>query len=369
MKTLVCAIAILLLGLPVPMAHCQELEKGPNSQLFKMLDGNRDGQLDPYETLDVLIQVQAQLDGQKLTARRIESLLKDQADSEREEISEMLKDMDRNGDGKTTLDEMDEDSREIAQMLDKNNDGTISVEEASFFEMSEEFFMSSEDIQEQVNGVFAEFDKDKDGHLTKNEATNEEFSWSQMSEGDSNGDGRVTKAEMTAFLAADNQKAVFKINSNTAVMTGVINSDTPAAVLRLIHEHPKVRTIEMENVPGSIDDEANLRAARYVRKFGFTTVIKYNGSVASGGTDFFLAGQKRIVEKGGKLGIHSWGGPGFQGKDVPKDNPQHQLYLKYYEEIGIPAEFYWRTLEAAPANDIHWMTEKEIEQFHVRTNE
>lgn len=33
--------------------------------------------------------------------------------------------------------------------------------------------------------------------------------------------------------------------------------------------------------------------------------IKPNGRVASGGTDFFLAGQKRVVEPGGKLGIHS----------------------------------------------------------------
>ena len=106
-----------------------------------------------------------------------------------------------------------------------------------------------------------------------------------------------------------------------------------------------------------------------MRKFGFTTIIRSNGSVASGGTDFFLAGDKRVVETGGKLGIHSWGGPGYQGKDVPRDDPQHQLYLKYYDEMGIPGEFYWRTLEAAPANDIHWMTEEEIKEYRVRNPE
>ncbi len=35
--------------------------------------------------------------------------------------------------------------------------------------------------------------------------------------------------------------------------------------------------------------------------------------------------------------------------------------------MDIPEEFYWRTLEAAPANDIHWMTETEVAEFHVRT--
>lgn len=192
--------------------------------------------------------------------------------------------------------------------------------------------------------------------------------WSQISEGDTNRDARVSQEEMIAFLANDNSRANFQIVQGRAVMSGVINADTPAKVLRLIYEHPEVRTIEMANVPGSIDDEANLRAARYVRKFGFTTVLTKDGSVASGGTDFFLAGKKRLIEDGARLGIHSWGGPGFQGKDVPREHPQHQLYLKYYEEMGIPSDFYWRTLEAAPANDIHWMTGDELDAYRFRTS-
>jgi len=92
-------------------------------------------------------------------------------------------------------------------------------------------------------------------------------------------------------------------------------------------EHPSVRTIEMAYVPGSIDDPANLRAASYVRKFDFTTVLKSDHSVASGGTDFFLAGKHRLIEKGAKFGVHSWGGLGYQGKDVPKDSDEHQLSL------------------------------------------
>jgi hypothetical protein len=34
--------------------------------------------------------------------------------------------------------------------------------------------------------------------------------------------------------------------------------------------------------------------------------------------------------------------------------------LNYYKVVGIPQAFYWCTLEAAPASDIHIMTEDEI---------
>jgi len=75
-------------------------------------------------------------------------------------------------------------------------------------------------------------------------------------------------------------------------------------VLRLVFEHPKARTIEMTYVPSSIDNPADLRATNYARKFGFTTVLKSDHSVASVGTDFILAGKPRMIERGAKLGLH-----------------------------------------------------------------
>ena len=55
--------------------------------------------------------------------------------------------------------------------------------------------------------------------------------------------------------------------------------------------------------------------------------------------------------------------------DLPEDHEEHRLYLDYYEEMGIPAEFYWRTLSAAPPEGIHWMTEEELERFGFFTDE
>ena len=369
MKYVFCVLVVFFVTLPIQSTQAQSPPKSAKASanpLFKLLDGNRDGILDPYEAMDVLTQVESELEGETISAKRIAEILKEIEEGELTEISEMLSEMDANDDGKTTLDEMDEETRGFAEMFDQNEDGVITAAEASQVNFEDQMFMRSEDIRKEVENVFGELDENNDGKLTKDEA-DEEFSWSQMSEGDSDRNGNVTKSEMIAFLTSDNQKAEFKIVGDTAVMSGVICADTPAKVLRLVHEHPKVRTIEMANVPGSIDDEANLRAAAYVRKFGFATILKSNGNVASGGTDFFLAGKTRTFEQGAKFGIHSWGGGGFNGSDVPKDDPQHQLYLKYYKEMGIPAEFYWRTLEAAPANDIHWMTEKELVDFKFQT--
>lgn len=362
----VAAMILILTGSDSTQVYGQSKNQNDDG-MFKILDADGDGTLNPYEALDVLLQIESQTD-KKITAKHLNQLVHEIEKEKREEFEDFIEQMDQNGDGKIQLDEVDDEMRDFVGMFDQNRDGAISVEEALKAEetMSEEMFLSPEEIDEHVNEIFSELDANKDGVLVENEADGG-LSWDQIREGDTDANKKVTPAEFRAFLGADNKRAEFKIDGDVATMEGVINADTPAEVLRLIFEQPGVRTIVMKNVPGSIDDEANLRAARYVRKFGFTTVIKSDGSVASGGTDFFLAGEKRIVENGGKLGIHSWGGPGIQGKDVPKDDPQHQLYLEYYKEMGIPADFYWRTLEAAPVNDIHWMTEEEIKKFNVRS--
>jgi len=173
---------------------------------------------------------------------------------------------------------------------------------------------------------------------------------------------------LTLVACQNYQAASFTIDGTQAIMTGAIDGKTPTRVEELIREHPTVRTIVMQDVEGSVDDEANLVAARLIRQNGFKTHIPANGVIASGGTDFFLAGLERTIEKGAKLGVHSWAtGDGETGADVPRDDPQHQLYLKYYEEMGIPSDFYWFTLQAAPADDIHWMTADELIQYQMTT--
>ena len=90
--------------------------------------------------------------------------------------------------------------------------------------------------------------------------------------------------------------------------------------------------------------------------------VSGDGMVALGGTDFFLAGVKRTAEPGAMIGVHSWSGLIVEGAKVPKNDPEHQKYLLYYKAMGIPAEFYWYTLRAAPSGGMHWMSVEET--FH-----
>lgn len=169
--------------------------------------------------------------------------------------------------------------------------------------------------------------------------------------------------DAASFTFKDNDDS-----SATVYMNGVIGSDTLDVMQTLLNKYPQIKTIVMQNVPGSMDDDTNLLASMEIRDRGIATYIPADGMVASGGTDMFLAGAKRTIEPGAKLGVHSWSdGSSKKALDYPRDHQAHVQYLDYYKSIGINADFYWYTLEAAPANSIHWMTMQEIAQYGVLT--
>lgn len=173
-------------------------------------------------------------------------------------------------------------------------------------------------------------------------------------------DGEVEQSAKFTFKDND-------VSSDTVYMNGVIGSDTLDVMKNLFNEHPKIKLVVMQNVPGSMDDEINLLASREIRNRGIATHIPADGMVASGGTDMFLAGAKRTIEIGAKLGVHSWSDGQKGGNEYPRDHEEHVKYLKYYKEMGIDTEFYWYTLDAADADSIHWMTESEIKKYKVLT--
>lgn len=165
----------------------------------------------------------------------------------------------------------------------------------------------------------------------------------------------------------DEESASFSVTGNTATMRGIINSSTPDAVRDLIADHPTVTKIVLTDVPGSADDDANLEAARLVRKARLATHANSDSVLASGGVDFFLAGATRTFDSGAKFGVHSWEGDEQEGAALPKDSPEHKMYLDYYSEMGVDLNFYWFTLKAAPAAGIHWMTTSELVQYKFAT--
>ena len=134
---------------------------------------------------------------------------------------------------------------------------------------------------------------------------------------------------------------------------------------------PNINTINIINCDGSSDDETNLLVSAKVHQKGMNTHILDNGDIASGGVDFFLAGVQRTQGTSTRIGVHSWAGGGNEATDFPVGDAEHQPYIDYYLSIDFTQQeaedFYYFTINAAAAADIHWMTEAEIMQYGLIT--
>lgn len=156
----------------------------------------------------------------------------------------------------------------------------------------------------------------------------------------------------------------FTVDGEVLIVRGVIDESTPDALRAALEESPSATTLRLVSVPGSVDDETSLvKLTRIIRERELDTVVPANGSVASGGTDMALMGVRRIIEPGACIGVHSWGAEDSAGTDFPPGDSEHQLYLDFYRQVGVPEAFYWFTLEAAGPEAIHWMSEEEINRF------
>jgi hypothetical protein len=330
---------------------------------LEVLDANKDGIIDPYEALDVLLSMQKET-GSKLSLKNMTSTIAAYNKEKQQENDAIFKDVDKNKNDIIEMSEATEEMMQFLPLMDVDGSKSVTKEEMANFNFENVFFLSDKQLKEQVVSIFKQFVGSKDEILIKEvpkDIQEELTGW------DENEDGKITKQEAFKGIKPGSSAAQFKVEGNIAYMTGTIGSSTPAAVLELIFEHPNVKIIEMINVPGSVDDVANLRASLYVHKYGLNTRVNSKSFIASGGTDFFLAGHKREIEKGAKIGVHSWSGGSKPATELPRSDEAHKKYLDYYNKVNISESFYWYTLEASPANSIHNMTEDEIVKYKIRT--
>lgn len=166
----------------------------------------------------------------------------------------------------------------------------------------------------------------------------------------------------------------FTVDGTRAIMIGSLDETTPNLVADFIADHPLVDTIVLQFVPGTSNSAVSLNAGRVIRAAGLNTTIPADGAVASGGTDVFLSGVFREVEPGGMVGVHTWQTTDgednvISGSDLPTSDPRHLIFKNYYREMSIPEVFYWFAIQAAPAEEIHWMTRQELSEFGVLRTE
>jgi len=159
-------------------------------------------------------------------------------------------------------------------------------------------------------------------------------------------------------------------DNTTAIVEGVIDSNTPQHWENFIAAFPDIDRLVMQDCPGSTDDLANLEASRKIRTQNVTIHLPANAEIASGAVDMFLAGTTRTRESGSKIGVHSWAdGNNNEATDYEVGHEMHQPYIDYYLEMGFSQEdaeaFYYFTINIATHDEIHWMTDEEIEEYKL----
>ena len=172
------------------------------------------------------------------------------------------------------------------------------------------------------------------------------------------------------------QLDIFSVSADkeAIVLNGVINSSALEEFKSVAGENPMVRRIEIVNCEGSINDEVNLELAKYIYEQQYDIHLLANGLIASGGTDLFLAGRKRSKGANTRIGVHSWsGGKNEKATDFPVGHENHLPYITYYKAVGYSQQeaedFYYFTINAAAADDIHWMTDAEIARYGMIASE
>ena len=174
---------------------------------------------------------------------------------------------------------------------------------------------------------------------------------------------KITQKDMAGGSAS----VTLKNSSEILITGGDLGGQTYRNLKKLLDENPQVATITLGQVNGSIDDKINVETGRMIRARGLNTRVLKDSKIASGGVDLYASGVVRYYTRGAQIGVHSWAGGGKTGAEYPKDHKAHYSQLGYFTKM-LPKtgyDFYFYTLKAAPANDIHYMSEKELEKYKV----
>ncbi|MBM6551103.1 alpha/beta hydrolase [Marinomonas ostreistagni] len=161
--------------------------------------------------------------------------------------------------------------------------------------------------------------------------------------------------------------AVF-VDEDVAYLSGYLTSEVPEQITSLINDYPNVTDLVLVDVPGSLDQDATIEAARLIRRFELNTHIAKTGYVLSGGVDLFLGGVERTIGAGAGVGVHSWRDVSHASDDIDLSDPVHASYVNFYLAMGVPERFYWFTLDAAPAERIYFLSPEEFYDYRLVTD-
>lgn len=173
----------------------------------------------------------------------------------------------------------------------------------------------------------------------------------------------------TATYGVQNQFKVTELQTlgDKLYVANRLNLRTFGQIKQAIKDNPNITTLVLTVIDGSMDDETLFEMGRWVRLQKLNTHLTAQSVIAAGGVDFFLAGYHRTMERGARIGVNSWYNGKALATDYPRDHEEHTYKKDYITWMSVPEDFYWFTVEDAPALGLRWLTEAEIERFELLT--
>jgi len=173
----------------------------------------------------------------------------------------------------------------------------------------------------------------------------------------------ISCSELKTIKSYGLTPATIELKENKAYVNGALGKIFYKKLKKTIEKNPNLETIVLLDIPGSVNDEWNLKSCLLIYEKGLNTELQKNSIVESGGTDLFVSGKKLIIADGAKIGVHSWDGGEKPATEYPKNHLEHKMFLDFYNKVEIDTSFYWFTLKAAPADGMYFMTKQEIEKY------
>lgn len=157
------------------------------------------------------------------------------------------------------------------------------------------------------------------------------------------------------------------IDAGHAALVRETDTASPDAFTAMLKAFPGIRTIQLIECPGTLDDVANLRLGRMIRARGLDTEVPDGGSVRSGAVELFLAGAHRKVDPQAEFAVHSWrDDQGREPRDVPAADPVNKTYIAYYRQMGLTpanAEAFYALTNSVPNEDALWLKKADIAKY------
>ena len=163
------------------------------------------------------------------------------------------------------------------------------------------------------------------------------------------------------------QTLQFAVLGDTAFGNGTTDSSSYRYVSDLLDNNPGITHMVFQDMPGTVDGQTNLEIARLIRDRGISVHLQSDSYIASGAVDLFIGGQKRTMDCGARIGVHSWRtAPGVTADSLGRD-PLRTNHERFLKDMGIDKAFYQFTQDSAAPNEIYVLSDAEIERFGLLT--